>query len=206
MAKQNFLNASFSGKLGGVVGLKTKGGNAIRVQKQFICHNGEKSKNALTAFTCLHRLCCKLAPALSDTLLKGLRPSQRIQTLEGILKSWIKDNSFPPNGILNLKGLQLSPRVENPAYDEYQFLVTFDFVKGDILPRGTTAEVMFFIYNEAGQVKAVHFFPYQNGKIYMQLSGMVEHNLHLAGGILLTFLDKTQFISPFYQNIYNWIP
>lgn len=206
MAKQNFLNSSFSGTLGGVVGMKTKGGHAIRVKKQYICHNGEQSRKALVAFTCLHRMCCKLAPALTDNILAGVKPARRIPTLEKIFTPWIKNNSFPPNGITNIEALQLSPIITNEDYDPYQYLITFDFFKGADLPQNHEGEAFFFIHNEAGQVKATHTLPYEDNAVFMQLSGGVEHNLYLSGGIILKKEKNCSFVSPFFQTIYNWQP
>ena len=78
MAKQHFLQANFTGSLGGVTGQNIKGQNVIKQKKWAKCHNGVKSNNACYSFTALHRICCKAAPALADTLLEKTKKMIRM--------------------------------------------------------------------------------------------------------------------------------
>lgn len=206
MAKQHFLQANFTGSLGGVTGQNIKGQHVIKQKKWAKCHNGVKSNNACYSFTALHRICCKAAPALADTLLEKTKKMDLIPKLEGMWKSWIENQQFPWDGIKKVAPQNLPITIENMAYNEFSTTITFDTKSTVILPPSTRAEMFFIIHNEVGQVFATHFFPYTNNQITIQLAGIVEHHLYMSGIILVNYGNKWHFESPFAESVYNWQP
>lgn len=206
MAKQRFLQGTFIGSIGGVTATRTKGQNIIKQKKWAKCHNGELSNNSYYSFVNLHRLCCKVAPALKDTLLKTVKKQDLIPRLETEWKAWIKEHTFPVDGILKVAEQTLPITLNNIAYNEFTFTTTFEINNTVLLPPQETAFMFFFIHNQVGEVFATHFFPYSDNQITIQLAGVVEHQLYLSGGIIHNKPQKTIFTSPFHQNIYIWQP
>lgn len=206
MAKQHFLQASFTGTIGGWTGSKTKGGSVIKQKKFPKCHNGETSNNSCRAFECLHRICCKVAPLLANTVLSKTTSSKRIGTLESLWKDWIGGSSFIPSHITNIPHLVLPYNFSGISYNEFTTTLVFD-IQGtlDLLPNNE-AWFMFFIYNEVGSTFAVHFYPYKDTQINIQLPGTVEHQLYLSSIILYKINGKWRFASPASYPIYIWQP
>lgn len=206
MAKQHFLQASFTGSLGAVTGQRLKGQNVVKLKKYTKCHNGEKSNNACRAFTCLHRLSCRVAPALQDTILQKVKKVDLIPRLEGLWKGWIKEQQFPWDGIKNVAPQILPYSIDNLSYNEFSFTANFTVSRSAILPPSKTCIMFFFVHNEVGQVFAVHFFPYSNNEINIQLAGVVEHQLYLSAILLVLENEKWTFQSPSAHPLYIWNP
>ena len=206
MAKQHFLQGTFTGSLGQVTGQTINGKGIVKQKKWAICHNGVKSNNACYAFTALHRICCKAAPALSETILSKTKKMDLIPKLEGMWKGWIEDQQFPWDGIKKVAPQNLQVTIENMSYNEFSTTITFDTKSTVILPPSTRAVFFFMIHNEVGQVFATHFFPYTNNQITIQLAGVVEHHLYMSGIILVHRDGKWRFESPFAEVVYNWQP
>lgn len=206
MAKQRFLQGTFTGSLGNVTGQTIHGKNIIKVKKWAKCHNGEKSNNACKAFTALHRVCTKVAPALATTVLEKTKTIDRIPTLEKMWKNWISENSFPVDGILKVASAYAPATIENMSFNEFTTTINFDMQNTAILPLDKEGTFFFFIHNEVGQVFATHFYPYKNAQITMQLPGTVEHQLYLSGGVLILYQGKWTFTSPFAKTVYIWNP
>lgn len=206
MAKQHFLQGTFTGSLGQVTGQTINGKGIVKQKKWAICHNGVKSNNACYAFTALHRICCKAAPALSETVLSKTKKMDLIPKLEGMWKGWIEGQQFPWDGIKKVAPQNLPITIENMSYNEFSTTITFDTKSTVILPPSTRAVFFFMIHNEVGQVFATHFFPYTNNQITIQLAGVVEHHLYMSGIILVHRDGKWRFESPFAEVVYNWQP
>lgn len=206
MAKQHFLQGTFTGSLGQVTGQTINGKGIVKQKKWAICHNGVKSNNACYAFTALHRICCKAAPALSETILSKTKKMDLIPKLEGMWKGWIEGQQFPWDGIKKVAPQNLPITIENMSYNEFSTTITFDTKSTVILPPSTRAVFFFMIHNEVGQVFATHFFPYTNNQITIQLAGVVEHHLYMSGIILVHRDGKWRFESPFSEVVYNWQP
>lgn len=206
MAKQRFLQGTFTGSLGQVTGQTINGKGIVKQKKWAICHNGVKSNNACYAFTALHRICCKAAPALSETILSKTKKMDLIPKLEGMWKGWIEGQQFPWDGIKKVAPQNLPITIENMSYNEFSTTITFDTKSTVILPPSTRAVFFFMIHNEVGQVFATHFFPYTNNQITIQLAGVVEHHLYMSGIILVHRDGKWRFESPFAEVVYNWQP
>ena len=206
MAKQHFLQGTFTGSLGQVTGQTINGKGIVKQKKWAICHNGVKSNNACYAFTALHRICCKAAPALSETVLSKTKKMDLIPKLEGMWKGWIEGQQFPWDGIKKVAPQNLPVKIENMSYNEFSTTITFDTKSTVILPPSTRAVFFFMIHNEVGQVFATHFFPYTNNQITIQLAGVVEHHLYMSGIILVHRDGKWRFESPFAEVVYNWQP
>lgn len=206
MAKQHFLQGTFTGSLGQVTGQTINGKGIVKQKKWAICHNGVKSNNACYAFTALHRICCKAAPALSETVLSKTKKMDLIPKLEGMWKGWIEGQQFPWDGIKKVAPKNLPITIENMSYNEFSTTITFDTKSTVILPPSTRAVFFFMIHNEVGQVFATHFFPYTNNQITIQLAGVVEHHLYMSGIILVHRDGKWRFESPFAEVVYNWQP
>lgn len=206
MAKQHFLQGTFTGSLGQVTGQTINGKGIVKQKKWAICHNGVKSNNACYAFTALHRICCKAAPALSETILSKTKKMDLIPKLEGMWKGWIEGQQFPWDGIKKVSPQNLPVTIENMSYNEFSTTITFDTKSTVILPPSTRAVFFFMIHNEVGQVFATHFFPYTNNQITIQLAGVVEHHLYMSGIILVHRDGKWRFESPFAEVVYNWQP
>lgn len=206
MAKQHFLQGTFTGSLGQVTGQTINGKGIVKQKKWAICHNGVKSNNACYAFTALHRICCKAAPALSETILSKTKKMDLIPKLEGMWKGWIEGQQFPWDGIKKVAPQNLPITIENMSYNEFSTTITFDTKSTVILPPSTRAVFFFMIHNEVGQVFATHFFPYTNNQITIQLAGVVEHHLYMSGIILVHRDGKWRFESPFAEFVYNWQP
>lgn len=206
MAKQHFLQGTFTGSLGQVTGQTINGKGIVKQKKWAICHNGVKSNNACYAFTALHRICCKAAPALSETILSKTKKMDLIPKLEGMWKGWIEGQQFPWDGIKKVAPQNLPITIENMSYNEFSTTITFDTKSTVILPPSTRAVFFFMIHNEVGQVFATHFFPYTNNQITIQLAGVVEHHLYMSGIILVHRDGKWRFESPFAEVVYNWQP
>lgn len=206
MAKQHFLQGTFTGSLGQVTGQTINGKGIVKQKKWAICHNGVKSNNACYAFTALHRICCKAAPALSETILSKTKKMDLIPKLEGMWKGWIEGQQFPWDGIKKVAPQNLPVTIENMSYNEFSTTITFDTKSTVILPPSTRAVFFFMIHNEVGQVFATHFFPYTNNQITIQLAGVVEHHLYMSGIILVHRDGKWRFESPFAEVVYNWQP
>lgn len=206
MAKQHFLQGTFTGSLGQVTGQTINGKGIVKQKKWAICHNGVKSNNACYAFTALHRICCKAAPALSETILQKTKKMDLIPKLEGMWKGWIEGQQFPWDGIKKVSPQNLPVTIENMSYNEFSTTITFDTKSTVILPPSTRAIFFFMIHNEVGQVFATHFFPYTNNQITIQLAGVVEHHLYMSGIILVHRDGKWRFESPFAEVVYNWQP
>lgn len=206
MAKQHFLQGTFTGSLGQVTGQTINGKGIVKQKKWAICHNGVKSNNACYAFTALHRICCKAAPALSETILSKTKKMDLIPKLEGMWKGWIEGQQFPWDGIKKVAPQNLPVTIENMSYNEFSTTITFDTKSTVILPPSTRAVFFFIIHNEVGQVFATHFFPYTNNQITIQLAGVVEHHLYMSGIILVHRDGKWRFESPFAEVVYNWQP
>ena len=206
MAKQHFLQGTFTGSLGQVTGQTINGKGIVKQKKWAICHNGVKSNNACYAFTALHRICCKAAPALSETILSKTKKMDLIPKLEGMWKGWIEGQQFPWDGIKKVAPQNLPVKIENMSYNEFSTTITFDTKSTVILPPSTRAVFFFMIHNEVGQVFATHFFPYTNNQITIQLAGVVEHHLYMSGIILVHRDGKWRFESPFAEVVYNWQP
>lgn len=206
MAKQHFLQGTFTGSLGQVTGQTINGKGIVKQKKWAICHNGVKSNNACYAFTALHRICCKAAPALSETILSKTKKMDLIPKLEGMWKGWIEGQQFPWDGIKKVSPQNLPVTIENMSYNEFSTTITFDTKSTVILPPSTRAVFFFMIHNEVGQVFATHFFPYTNNQITIQLAGVVEHHLYMSGIILIHRDGKWRFESPFAEVVYNWQP
>lgn len=206
MAKQHFLQGTFTGSLGQVTGQTINGKGIVKQKKWAICHNGVKSNNACYAFTALHRICCKAAPALSETILSKTKKMDLIPKLEGMWKGWIEGQQFPWDGIKKVAPQNMPVTIENMSYNEFSTTITFDTKSTVILPPSTRAVFFFMIHNEVGQVFATHFFPYTNNQITIQLAGVVEHHLYMSGIILVHRDGKWRFESPFAEVVYNWQP
>lgn len=206
MAKQHFLQGTFTGSLGQVTGQTINGKGIVKQKKWAICHNGVKSNNACYAFTALHRICCKAAPALSETILSKTKKMDLIPKLEGMWKGWIEGQQFPWDGIKKVAPQNLPVTIENMSYNEFSTTITFDTKSTVILPPSTRAVFFFMVHNEVGQVFATHFFPYTNNQITIQLAGVVEHHLYMSGIILVHRDGKWRFESPFAEVVYNWQP
>lgn len=206
MAKQHFLQGTFTGSLGAVTGQTINGKGIVKQKKWAICHNGVKSNNACYAFTALHRICCKAAPALSETILSKTKKMDLIPKLEGMWKDWIEGQQFPWDGIKKVAPQNLPVTIENMSYNEFSTTITFDTKDTVILPPSERAVFFFMIHNEVGQVFATHFFPYTNNQITIQLAGIVEHHLYMSGIILIHRNGKWRFESPFAEVVYNWQP
>lgn len=206
MAKQHFLQGTFTGSLGQVTGQTINGKGIVKQKKWAICHNGVKSNNACYAFTALHRICCKAAPALSETVLSKTKKMDLIPKLEGMWKGWIEGQQFPWDGIKKVAPQNLPITIENMSYNEFSTTITFDTKSTVILPPSTRAVFFFMIHNEVGQVFATHFFLYTNNQITIQLAGVVEHHLYMSGIILVHRDGKWRFESPFAEVVYNWQP
>lgn len=206
MAKQHFLQGTFTGSLGQVTGQTINGKGIVKQKKWAICHNGVKSNNACYAFTALHRICCKAAPALSETVLSKTKKMDLIPKLEGMWKGWIEGQQFPWDGIKKVAPQNLPITIENMSYNEFSTTITFDTKSTVILPPSTRAVFFFMIHNEVGQVFATHFFPYTNNQITIQLAGVVEHHLYMSGIILVHRDGRWRFESPFAEVVYNWQP
>lgn len=206
MAKQHFLQGTFTGSLGQVTGQTINGKGIVKQKKWAICHNGVKSNNACYAFTALHRICCKAAPALSETILSKTKKMDLIPKLEGMWKGWIEGQQFPWDGIKKVAPQNMPVTIENMSYNEFSTTITFDTKSTVILPPSTRAVFFFIIHNEVGQVFATHFFPYTNNQITIQLAGVVEHHLYMSGIILVHRDGKWRFESPFAEVVYNWQP
>lgn len=206
MAKQHFLQGTFTGSLGQVTGQTINGKGIVKQKKWAICHNGVKSNNACYAFTALHRICCKAAPALSETILSKTKKMDLIPKLEGMWKGWIEGQQFPWDGIKKVASQNLPITIENMSYNEFSTTITFDTKSTVILPPSTRAVFFFMIHNEVGQVFATHFFPYTNNQITIQLAGVVEHHLYMSGIILVHRDGRWRFESPFAEVVYNWQP
>lgn len=206
MAKQHFLQGTFTGSLGQVTGQTINGKGILKQKKWAICHNGVKSNNACYAFTALHRICCKAAPALSETILSKTKKMDLIPKLEGMWKGWIEGQQFPWDGIKKVASQNLPITIENMSYNEFSTTITFDTKSTVILPPSTRAVFFFMIHNEVGQVFATHFFPYTNNQITIQLAGVVEHHLYMSGIILVHRDGRWRFESPFAEVVYNWQP
>lgn len=206
MAKQHFLQGTFTGSLGQVTGQTINGKGIVKQKKWAICHNGVKSNNACYAFTALHRICCKAAPALSETILSKTKKMDLIPKLEGMWKGWIEGQQFPWDGIKKVAPQNLPITIENMSYNEFSTTITFDTKSTVILPPSTRAAFFFMIHNEVGQVFATHFFPYTNNQITIQLAGIVEHHLYMSGIILVHRGSKWHFDTPFAEVVYNWQP
>lgn len=206
MAKQHFLQGTFTGSLGAVTGQTINGKGIVKQKKWAICHNGVKSNNACYAFTALHRICCKAAPALSETILSKTKKMDLIPKLEGMWKDWIEGQQFPWDGIKKVATQNLPVTIENMSYNEFSTTITFDTKSTVILPPSTRAVFFFMIHNEVGQVFATHFFPYTNNQITIQLAGIVEHHLYMSGILLVHRGSKWHFESPFAEVVYNWQP
>lgn len=206
MAKQHFLQGTFTGSLGQVTGQTINGKGIVKQKKWAICHNGAKSNNACYAFTALHRICCKAAPALSETVLSKTKKMDLIPKLEGMWKGWIEGQQFPWDGIKKVAPQNLPITIENMSYNEFSTTITFDTKSTVILPPSTRAVFFFMIHNEVGQVFATHFFPYTNNQITIQLAGVVEHHLYMSGIILVHRDGRWRFESPFAEVVYNWQP
>lgn len=206
MAKQHFLQGTFTGSLGAVTGQTINGKGIVKQKKWAICHNGVKSNNACYSFTALHRICCKAAPALSETILSKTKKMDLIPKLEGMWKGWIEGQQFPWDGIKKVAPQNLPVTIENMSYNEFSTTITFDTKSTFILPPSTRAVFFFMIHNEVGQVFATHFFPYTNNQITIQLAGVVEHHLYMSGIILVHRDGKWRFESPFAEVVYNWQP
>lgn len=206
MAKQHFLQGTFTGSLGQVTGQTINGKGIVKQKKWAICHNGVKSNNACYSFTALHRICCKAAPALSETILSKTKKMDLIPKLEGMWKGWIEGQQFPWDGIKKVASQNLPVTIENMSYNEFSTTITFDTKDTVVLPPSTRAVFFFMIHNEVGQVFATHFFPYTNNQITIQLAGIVEHHLYMSGIILVHQGSKWHFESPFAEVVYNWQP
>lgn len=206
MAKQHFLQGTFTGSLGQVTGQTINGKGIVKQKKWAICHNGVKSNNACYAFTALHRICCKAAPALSGTILSKTKKMDLIPKLEGMWKGWIEGQQFPWDGIKKVSPQNLPVTIENMSYNEFSTTITFDTKSTVILPPSTRAIFFFMIHNEVGQIFATHFFPYTNNQITIQLAGIVEHHLYMSGIILVHRGSKWHFDTPFAEVVYNWQP
>lgn len=206
MAKQHFLQGTFTGSLGQVTGQTINGKGIVKQKKWAICHNGVKSNNACYAFTALHRICCKAAPALSETILSKTKKMDLIPKLEGMWKGWIEGQQFPWDGITKVAPQNLPVTIENMSYNEFSTTITFDTKDTVLLPPSSRAVFFFMIHNEVGQVFATHFFPYTNNQITIQLAGIVEHHLYMSGIILVHQGSKWRFESPFAEVVYNWQP
>lgn len=206
MAKQHFLQGTFTGSLGQVTGQTINGKGIVKQKKWAICHNGVKSNNACYAFTALHRICCKAAPALSETVLSKTKKMDLIPKLEGMWKGWIEGQQFLWDGIKKVAPQNLPITIENMSYNEFSTTITFDTKSTVILPPSTRAVFFFMIHNEVGQVFATHFFPYTNNQITIQLAGVVEHHLYMSGIILVHRDGRWRFESPFAEVVYNWQP
>lgn len=206
MAKQHFLQGTFTGSLGGVTGQTINGKGVIKQKKWAKCHNGVKSNNACYSFTALHRICCKAAPALSETILSKTKKMDLIPKLEGMWKDWIEGQQFPWDGIKKVAPQNLPVTIENMSYNEFSTTITFDTKDTVVLWPTTRAVFFFMIHNEVGQVFATHFFPYTNNQITIQLAGVVEHHLYMSGIILIYRNSKWRFESPFAEVVYSWQP
>lgn len=206
MAKQHFLQGTFTGSLGAVTGQTINGKGIIKQKKWAKCHNGVKSNNACYSFTALHRICCKAAPALSETILSKTKKMDLIPKLEGMWKGWIEGQQFPWDGITKVAPQNLPVTIENMSYNEFSTTITFDTKDTVVLWPTTRAVFFFMIHNEVGQVFATHFFPYTNNQITIQLAGIVEHHLYMSGIILIHRNGKWRFESPFAEVVYNWQP
>lgn len=206
MAKQHFLQGTFTGSLGGVTGSIQKNQKIIKQKKWALCHNGTKSNNACYSFIALHRICCKAAPALSETILSKTKKMDLIPKLEGMWKDWIQNQQFPWDGIKKVAPQTLPITIQNMAYNEFSTTITFDTKDTVVLPPSQNAVMFFMIHNEVGQVFATHFFPYSDNKITIQLAGVVEHHLYMSGILLVHHNSKWRFQSPFAENVYNWNP
>lgn len=206
MAKQHFLQASFTGSIGTVTGQRLKGQNVVKLKKYVKCHNGEKSNNACKAFTCLHRVSCKVAPSLQESILTKVKKSELIPKLEGMWKDWIKNQQFPWDGIKNVAPQILPYSINNLSYNEFSFTANFTVSQAVVLPPSKKCVMFFFIHNEVGQVFAVHFFPYSNNEINIQLAGVVEHQLYLSSILLVQENKKWTFQSPSAHPLYIWAP
>ena len=206
MAKQHFLQGTFTGSLGGVTGQTINGKGVIKQKKWAKCHNGVKSNNACYSFTALHRICCKAAPALSETILSKTKKMDLIPKLEGMWKDWIEGQQFPWDGIKKVATQNLPVTIENMSYNEFSTTITFDTKDTVVLWPTTRAVFFFMIHNEVGQVFATHFFPYTNNQITIQLAGVVEHHLYMSGIILIYRNSKWRFESPFAEVVYSWQP
>lgn len=206
MAKQHFLQGTFTGSLGQVTGQTINGKGIVKQKKWAVCHNGVKSNNACYAFTALHRICCKAAPALSETILSKTKKMDLIPKLEGMWKGWIEGQQFPWDGIKKVAPQNLPITIENMSYNEFSTTITFDTKSTVILPPSTRAVFFFMVHNEVGQVFATHFFPYTNNQITIQLAGVVEHHLYMSGIIIVHRDGKWRFESPFAEVVYNWQP
>lgn len=206
MAKQKFLQATFIGSLGGVTATQAKGQNIIKQKKWAKCHNGELSNNCCRAFEGLHRVCTKVAPLLATSILEKTPSSKRIQKLESLWKEWISSHSFIPGNINKINHRSLPFKIEGISYNEFSTTLTFNITGTAVLPPQESCTMLFFIHNEVGQTFAVHFYPYKDSPITIQLAGVVEHQLYLSGMGLDLFHDKWFFASPFSIPAYTWKP
>lgn len=196
MAKQHFLQANFTGSLGMVTGQRLKGQNVLKRKKYTKCHNGTKSNNAYYSFCNLHRLCCRVAPALTDTIFSKVKRMELIPKLEGLWKGWIENQQFPWDGIKKVAATTLPYTIENVQYSDFTTAVSFDIAGTVVLPLTETATMMFIIHNEVGQVFAIHFYDYKNAPIIIQLAGVVEHLLYVSSIVLHYRNSKWHFVSP----------
>lgn len=206
MAKQKFLQATFVGSLGGVTATQTKGQNIIKQKKWAKCHNGVLSNTCCRAFESLHRICTKVAPLLGSTVLEKTPSSSRIPKLESLWKEWISSHNFVPNNISQINHRDLPFKIENLSYNEFSTTLTFDITSTAVLHPKESCIMLFFIHNEVGQTFAVHFYPYRDTPISIQLPGTVEHQLYLSGMGLDLFHEKWFFASPFSIPAYTWTP